>query len=735
MTVRVLCSISVVLVCGTVRGQDAMKLPRLGGEVHLDGSLTDRAWAAIEPLPLVMYQPVYAGDMTEQTEIRVGYDDEHIYISGALFDSVPEGIRGNSLYRDQYSGDDTFAIILDPFNDDENTLWFFTTPNGVRVDLAVSDDARAGFESVNGSWNTYWDVATTRDERGWFAEMRIPFSSLGFQADSASVVMGMTVYRYIARTNERHIFPDIRPDYDMGFAKASQTMEVVLEGVRSSKPVYVTPYILAGAGENARLARSGSRYRTDFDYPREIGLDVKYNLTSNLTLDLTANTDFAQVEADDEEVNLTRFSLFFPEKRQFFQERSGIFNFNLGGSNRVFNSRRIGLDDDGQEVRILAGTRLTGRAGEWDIGIINMQTDESAKLPSENFGVLRLRRRVINSYSYAGLIGTSRLGADGSYNVTYGLDGMIRVTGDEYLTLQFVQSVDDEVVEADGYRPDDSGALRIEWQRRTVRGLAYELSFTRVGQDYAPDVGFQNRTGYYRPGTAASYGWFFAGRSGIRRVSVGATGFSFLRLEDRSIETGEVEVAADLELMSGVTFGSDMELVVEDLPDTLSFANGSFVPSGRYTFTSFGVSYSARDGALFRPQIDLSAGSFYDGSVVSAGVSPTWNASRNLELGGSVQAVSIRFPKRDQEFDFVISRLRAQVGFDTRASVSAFVQYNSAADLVSANIRFRYNFREGQDLWIVYNEGVNTSRDRVFPVLPFTAARTVLVKYTHTFRL
>ncbi len=735
MSNKVSCVILAVFACGNVQGQDALVLPRLNGAVELDGRLTDDAWTAIEPLPVVMYQPVYAGEMTERTEIRVGYDDHHIYVSGALYDSVPEGIRGNSLYRDQYSGDDTFAIILDPFNDDENTLWFFTTPNGIRVDLAVSDDARAGFSSVNSSWNTYWDVATSRDHDGWYAEMRIPFSSLGFQSSGDAVVMGMTAYRFIARTNERHIFPDIRPDWDMGFAKASQTREVILQGVQSSKPVYVTPYVLGGAGENARLASSESRYITDTDFPREIGLDVKYNVTSNLTLDLTANTDFAQVEADDEEVNLTRFSLFFPEKRQFFQERSGIFNFDLGGANRVFNSRRIGLDDDGQEVRILGGTRLTGRAGQWDVGLINMQTDESTQLPAENFGVLRLRRRVINSYSYAGLIGTSRLGTDGSYNVTYGLDGLVRVAGDEYLTIQLVQSIDDDVVEANGYQLDDSGILRVEWERRTVRGLAYELSFTRVGEDYAPDVGFQNRTGYYRPATRVTYGWFSDGESTFRRIAVRTSGLSFLRLRDRSVETGEVDLGLDLELMSGVTFGVESGVVVEDLADTLSFANGSFVPPGRFTFASVDASYSARDGALFRPQVDVSAGSFYDGSVLSAGFSPTWNALRYLELSGSVQAVAIRFPDRDQTFDFVVSRLRAQVGFNTRASVSAFVQYNSAADLVSANVRFRYNFREGQDLWIVYNEGANTSRDRASPVLPFTDARTVLLKYTHTFRL
>ncbi|MDX1428969.1 MAG: carbohydrate binding family 9 domain-containing protein, partial [Rhodothermales bacterium] len=194
-----------VLVISTVaKAQETFELPRLNGEISVDGRVSEPSWEEIEPLPLVMYQPVYGGEMTEATEIRVGYDDHYVYVSGKLLDSVPSGIRGNSMYRDLYSGDDTFAIIFDPFNDDENTLWFFTTPNGIRVDLAVSDDARSGFESVNINWNTFWDVATHRDEHGWYAEMRIPFSSIGFQSGPDAVVMGMTAYRFIARTNERH---------------------------------------------------------------------------------------------------------------------------------------------------------------------------------------------------------------------------------------------------------------------------------------------------------------------------------------------------------------------------------------------------------------------------------------------------------------------------------------------------------------------------------------------------
>ncbi len=726
-----------VLVCTAMgaRGQEPMPLTRITEPIRLDGTPDEPAWSSIPALPVVMYQPVHRGAMTERTVIRVGYDNDFLYVAGELYDSIPEGMRGNTMYRDQYSGDDTFAIILDAFNDNENTLWFFTTPNGVRVDLAVADDARDGFESVNISWNTYWDAATKITDAGWFAELRIPFSSLGFQTNGSSVEMGMTVYRYVARTNERHIFPDIPPNWSMGFAKASMTRKVVLTGVSSSNPLYVTPYLLGGYGRFSELNASETRYVFEESVERDVGLDVKYNLTSNLTVDLTVNTDFAQVEADNQEVNLTRFSLFFPEKRQFFQERAGVFNYDLGGPNRVFHSRRIGLDDDGAEVRIYGGARLVGRVGQWDVGLINMQTEEKGGLPSENFGVLRLRRRVLNPHSYVGTIATSRLGADGTYNVAYGVDGTFRVTGDEYVLVQAVQTVDDAVHDVAGYDPLEASVLRTQWQRRTSRGLAYTMTLSRVGRDYKPDVGFAERTAYVRPGGRVAYGWFPGEASLFRQVTSEVTGAVFFRLADGSVESAEAEHEWNFELKSGVQMEAEVQVSVEDLVEVLEFSDEASVLPGRYTFTTVSAGYTARDGALFRPALRVTGGRFYDGNAATVSFSPTWNVSRHLELGGQMEGVRIRFPSRDQKFDFVVGRFRTQIAFNTKASISAFVQYNSAADIVSANLRMRYNFREGQDLWIVYNEGINTDRFGSDPMLPITDSRTLLLKYTHTFDL
>ncbi len=731
----------------TASSQNPLMLPRLHGEIHLDGFSDEPAWQAIEPLPMTMFQPVFGGEMTERTEVRIAYDDQYLYVSGRLYDSDPEGIRGNTLYRDRYSGDDVFAIILDTFNDNENALWFFTTPNGVRFDMAVSNDAEFGGGSpfggvINASWNTFWDVATARTDEGWFAEMRIPYSSLGFQDQDGDVTMGMIVYRFIARKNERHIFPAIPPNWGMAFAKPSQAQDIVLKGVHSQKPLYVTPYVLGGLGQASELDATGARYRLNNDVTRNVGLDVKYSLTSNLTLDATINTDFAQVEADDQQVNLTRFSLFFPEKRQFFQERAGIFDFSTGRVDRLFHSRRIGLDR-GEEVRILGGTRLVGRVGGWDVGFIDMQTERTTletsdgfdTIPSENFGVLRLRRQVFNENSYAGGMATSRIGDDGSYNVAYGLDGIFRVFGQDYLTLQWAQSIEDDVVRAQAFDFFDTGLFRARWQRRGQQGLTYTAALTRSGADYNPGIGFVTRRAFTQPFGALSYGWFPEGDTPVRRVTPRAFASVYFRNEDGSLESLFASHQWSVEMKSGDQFSLGGQLQVEDLRRTLFFPEDTEVPAGRYTFTRVQGSYRMNSGRLLRANASASAGSFYDGWRFEASFGPTWNASRHLELGGDYQFNRVRFPDRDAGFDVHLVRLRVQAALNTKVSANAFLQYNSSADLVSANVRFRYNFREGNDLWIVYNENLNTELGRMGPGprLPLTDNRTILLKYTYTF--
>ncbi len=730
-----------LLLAGPIKiasAQEAASLTRIAGEVVLDGYADEAVWQSVTPLDLTMYEPVSGGEMTERTEIRVAYDDDYIYVAGHMFDSSPSEIRGNTLYRDRYSGDDTFAIVLDTFNDNENALWFFTTPTGVRFDHAVSSDAQGsggggfGGGAVNSSWNTFWDVATQVDERGWFAEMRIPFSSLAFQETGGDVEMGMIAYRYISRKGERHIHPAIPPNWGLGFAKPSQAVKVRMEGVQSQKPFYITPFVTGGSTGLHALNDAGSAYEFDSDFTREIGVDVKYALTSNLTFDATINTDFAQVEADDQQVNLSRFSLFFPEKRQFFQERSALFDFSTGRRDRLFHSRQIGIND-GQTVRILGGGRLVGRVGEWDVGAISMQTASAGTLPAENFGVLRLRRRVVNDQSYAGVMGTTRLGDDGSWNMAYGADAIIRLSDFDILEMKWAQTFDDDLIDLNGTSLTGSAFGSFQLQRQTDIGWSYRAGAAYSGEDFAPGVGFVQRTNYARYSWDVQHGWLSPDEAKLRTHDGSTYGSVYIRNEDGTLESLRAGGSWDFDFKNSASARVSTNYLVEDLRRDLSFPGNTTVPQGRYDFVEVEASYDMPGGSLFRGGVEGQVGTFYDGTRYSIGFNPTWNVNRFIELAGDYEFTHLEFPDRDQQASIHLLGVRSQIGLNTKLSLNAFVQYNTAANIVASNIRFRYNVAEGNDLWIVYTENLNTDRFRETPVLPVSSNRTVLLKYTYTF--
>ncbi|RMG18734.1 MAG: hypothetical protein D6730_22495, partial [Bacteroidetes bacterium] len=515
-----ICALLLLLSClftGLQAQQSPLAITRIEAEVKLDGHLDEPFWATVPPLPLVMLRPVYHGEMTQPTEIRLVYDDEFIYASAKCYEQ-PGMIKSASFKRDDDGFDsDWFSIQLDAFNDNENSLLFVTFPTGARTDMTVFNDAtpvgqgESGFP-FNSSWNTFWSVATRETEEGWFAEMRIPFSSLRFQSKDGKVTMGLIATRRMARKEELHIFPDIPPNWGFLSAyKPSRAQKIVFEGITPKKPLYLSPYLTAGISQQQHLNAAETEYEREDQFKYGIGGDIKYGLTKNLTLDLTINTDFAQVEADDQQVNLTRFSLFFPEKRQFFLERASIFDFGFGQLSRLFYSRRIGLEA-GTQIPIIAGARTVGRIGKWDMGLINMQTARSDELekPSENLGVVRLRRQVFNPYSYIGVIATHRVGMGtyghhNPYNATYGFDGTLRLFGNDYLSFNFAQSLENGL-ENDPFSLAQT-RFRANWEKREFNGLSYGLSLAYAGKDYHPGLGFELRQDFTYIGDYFAYGF------------------------------------------------------------------------------------------------------------------------------------------------------------------------------------------------------------------------------------
>jgi hypothetical protein len=722
---------SAALVCALLSqttsaiAQEPLELTRLTGPVTIDGRPDEAAWLAIRPLPLTMYLPVFGGMPTQRTEIRVAYDDDYFYAAGWFYDTEPSGIRINSLYRDRWNGDDALAIYIDAFNDNRNAKWFGVTPAGMRFDVLVSDDGA----TLNGSWDTFWDAASTITGEGWFTEVRIPFSSIGFQVVDNSAVMGLTVTRLVSRLNERVTFPAI--DSRFQFRQPSVAHDVMLTGVRSARPLYVTPYALTGLEQSPVLTADATRFRTDRDLPREVGVDLRYPLSSELTLDLTANTDFAQVEADDQQVNLDRFTLFFPEKRRFFQERSELFDFVMGSSGgRLFHSRRIGLAS-GVRVPVLGGARLVGRAGAWEVGLVDMHTGETAATPSENFGVARVRRSVINPYSNVGALVTSRLGG-GARNIAYGVDGDFRVFGNDYLSLRWAQTFDD--ADPSGIGMLDRSQYYVNWRRRTTRGLAYEASSTRSGSAYRPDLGFLPRQDFTTANALANWFILTDDHPVLQRLYPGGLAFSTFRNSDGALESGQYAVWVQWDTKAGGGGWIEPKVFIEDVLQPFTIAGEAVIPAGRYTFADLQLALQMATGRRLRSSLDARAGTYFDGTRAQVIVAPTWNVSRNLEIGGDYQLTMLRFAERDQYADIHLARLRLRAALNARASGNVLVQYNSTTDRLAVNFRLRYNFAEGTDLWLVYDEALATDRlENAAGVRePFSASRTLILKYTHT---
>ena len=751
LLISILISPGTLLFCqadSTFNLKQAVIINKLTLPFNFDGIPDEEAWISIVPFKMTMHSPVFGKEPSEESDIRISFDDKYLYVGAKLYYQDPGMIRSASFKRDfSGAGGDWIGIFLDTYNDKENAVIFGTSPDGLRFDASIQKDAVVNMPNqmpMNLSWNTFWDVLTKRDSKGWSAELRIPLSSLRFQEIDGEVRMGLTVYRWIPSKNEIDLFPAIPPNWgQMSPMKPSQAQEIIFLGIKPDKPLYIAPYLLGGYSSTYELNSLETIYLKTNKPALEAGLDVKYGISGNMVMDLTVNTDFAQVEADDEQINLTRFSLFFPEKRMFFLERASIFDFSMGGNNNLFYSRRIGLSDDGDPVRIYGGVRIFGRMGKWDVGLLDMQTaplwkknpegEREEILPSENFGVLRFRRQVINENSYIGTIVTSRLGINGTYNLAYGLDGIVRLFGDDYLDVKWSQTFENDVT---NNRLKEPLRFSAGWERRSEKGIGYDLGYSYSGINLNPGIGFEMTDDYTSIRGGLRYGWLPGESAKIYRHS------PELRLSYRAyVDDGSLMTFTNF---SGWTFQTKSqwqgELFVvyniDNLRDSLILReNDVYVEPGRYEYVGFRGNIVTPMSKPIYLMTMTETGQFYDGTRFSVRLQPTWNISRHIELGGTYSFDHVRFKSRGIGMTNHIVGLKALYMLDTKFSINAYLQYNTADHEIISNFRLRYNPKEGNDLYLVFNEGRNTSLTRETPNLPVYSSRAVMLKYTYTFNL
>ena len=709
-----------------------IQIPLLEDDIQMDGLPNEPIWKVALPLELEQLQPIFQSPPSQDSDVRLFFTEKYLYVGANLYDTEPQKIQSPSYKRDESNPDnDFFNILIDSYNDDRNGLMFGTTPSGLRTDIAISNDA-IGPEPFNTSWNTEWFVKTSVHEQGWSLEMQIPLTSLRYEVSNNRTVMGIIVARWIPRNNELLMFPLISPDYgDFASAKVSLAQDFLFEGIHKENPVYITPYLLTGITQERNLNESLTAYEPSNKGKLTAGLDAKYSYKSNLTLDLTINTDFAQVEADDQQINLNRFSLFFPEKRQFFQERSSLFDIRMGGRNRIFHSRNIGLHEE-QILPIYGGVRLTGNVHDYELGLMNLQVGAKDTINAENFTVFRMKRQILNPSSFFGTMLTNRMDFQGNYNTVAAVDATIRLPGDNYLFTKFAHSFEDSFRSTPFSGQQSRVFLNLE--KVTYAGFVYDISLGFAGANYNPAMGFDPRKDFISSWYLFKYGWITNDHPWISRMRLNSINNIYYNFENAENESQRNSFGYEILLKNGYGASLNVNHRFENIFESFEIESDQTIPIGAYRFFNTDFSFNTPLTAPIYFTFRFESGQYFHGENTTVNISPSWNIGSGVQLSAYYQYSRINLPLQEIA-NLHLSRIKMLLTLNTKFSMSSFVQYNSSLQSVIGNLRFRYNPREGNDIYLVYNDDFNTMRGRDIPMLPISAGRTILLKYTYMFKL
>lgn len=701
----------------------ALEALRIEEPVVVDGVLDDGAWSRAEVgAGFTQRQPEQYEPATEATEIRVVYNDRFLYIGVLARDRQPEAILAKEMGLDvPIYRDDGIVLLLDTFLDRRNAYFFETNAVGSRTDGLVTDEGR----DFSTDWDGIWDVASRRTAEGWVAEFAIPFRTLRFDRESES--WGLQVRRIIKRKNEITFWSPI--GRDAGLFRLSKAGTLTgLRGLDSGRDLQLKPYVTAMAREEAEAKDEDGGGSADSD-DTELGADLKWGISRGLVLDLTANTDFAETEVDNSQVNLTRFSLFFPEKREFFLENAGIFRFgpSLGSKLNLFFSRRIGIAGGGRMVNLDYGARLAGRVGEWSIGVLGAHTgslDADPEngldaVPENEWGTVRLKRN-LGQRSNVGLITTHREGADGTWNRVVGIDGEWK-PNDHLSFWAYGAASTGPGDESDG----GTAGLGVDY---SGTDWYWNAGVLELDDTFDPQLGFIRRSG-----TRNSFGrveWNpRSERPAIRNYyfEVEAEVYS---LQDGTLET----VDASIDLL-GFSFESDdfislfTQYRFERLFEDFEIFDGAIIAEGEHEWWDLGIYASSSDRRTFSASGFVVGGDFWDGRRLAFDFTVRYRPNRFFQSQTTWARNEIE--AGEGEFETNILRQRLRLALRPNLSFNALVQYNDASETTGLNLRFSWQYRPGSDLFVVYNHGWDS------PDLGRlgTRDRQVILKMTYAWKL
>jgi hypothetical protein len=661
---------------------------RTNTPIRIDGVLDEAVWG--EAVPATGFRQRWPADgspASERTEVRVAYDDGAIYFGMIMFDSEPDRIMRSILHREgRIDKDDRIIIALDTFHDRRSAYIFEMNPFGTQ------DDAHFTNENLvfpdDWMWQGVFESNARITDRGWELEVAIPLTTIRF--DPANVDrMGLAFYRSIRRKNEQVTWPHIPLAYtgtmEGGMDQASRFGTLVgLEGLRPGRHIEVKPFGILGSQK-----RAGEDEAT---VTHEIGLDAKWSITPGLTADLTYNTDFAQVEADNVQINLTRFSLFFPEKREFFLERSELFQFGSSRETEVFFSRRIGLTND-----VFGGGRLTGQAGPFSIGFLNLQTAENTvdDIGGANNMVLRLRGDVGPRATIGGIV-TNFQNSD-TYNRVAGVDLRYR-----FLSSSSVGAWFSNTWQEGG---DESGTSA-GWVGLQLRNDRFGLTtdYTNIGENYQPALGFVRRRDMVRYAGTASWTPRFEESPWARQASFQLVG-NYIESQMGVKQSDELIFYPSLTFQNGNYILVGLTHHWERLEVPFEIRPGVVIPPGDYPYNYVGILFRTNESRELSAQGVTHRGEYWNGSWFQYGGGVTWKTGPHLELTASFDRKEIDLPVENGEFETTILGLNVLGAVSRKLFANALVQYDNDSETIQANIRIDWIHTPGSDLFLVLNTG------------------------------
>jgi hypothetical protein len=710
------------VVSRTPAGRTSLRANRIQEPLTIDGRLDEEWYRTIPPIDgFVQSEPNEGQPATEKTEAWVFFDNDTLFVAARNYDSQPDRIVANDMRRDgsTLTQHDHFVISLDTFHDRRNGFIFFMTPAGAMRDEQFTDE-----RNTNVDWNTVWDGKVARFEGGWTVEMAIPFKSLRYRPGTGT--WGIQMLRQIRWKNER-TWVSLQPR-QYGPAPFRVSVAATLVGLETpplSRNIEVKPYAIGGltTDRNARPTPLNNARNGD------VGLDVKYGVTSGVTADFTVNTDFAQVEEDEQQVNLTRFNLFFPEKREFFLEGQGIFAFGgraTGGTGDqpiLFFSRQIGISG-GRPVPILGGGRLTGRVGNFNVGVVNIQTDDepAAGAVDTNFTVLRLRRDVLRRSTVGALFtnrSSSALQADGAAQ-TFGVDGIFSLFTNVRIDTYAART------QTPGLRGDDMSYRGYFDYNHDRYGANVE--YLSVGEHFNPEVGFLRRIDFDKMAVNLRFSPRPQGSRLVRKYYYNG-GLTYITTGTGRLETRNATANFRIEFQNGDNFNLDYDRNYELLEAPFRIVPGVTIPVGGYGFAQGGVSYQLGTQRPVSGTLSVSRGTFYTGDQTAASYRGRIAIHPQLALEPSISYNWIDLP--EGTFTTKLFSARATAPLTPRMYVSALLQYNSSANSFSTNARFRWEYQPGSELFVVLTEGRNT----LGPGYPALDTRGFVVKINRLFRM